>query len=492
MAGAVFDRTHLRMRRGRLLLRALIVCVPLALAAGAPAATTPQPARSPVVSLGALTQLDGPSGCLVDRSRSAAGCTRVRALGGPAPFIGSNAVALSPDGTSVYVAASASDAIAIFQRDAATGALTQAPGTAGCIAVAGAAGCAQAQGLDGPSSVAVSADGRNVYATAFAGDAVAVFRRDPATGALSQASDGSGCVAVAATSGCTAGRALGGPDVVAISPDGRNVYIGSFTGNAIAVFDRDASTGALTQPSDASGCVTDAATAGCATGFALAAPEGLAVSADGGSVYAAAAGSGALDVLARDRSTGALTQATDGTGCIAYRAIAGCAVGVQLRGANAVALSPDGGNVYVTSLLSNSVTTFTRAPASGLLTQGTGTAACVIDVLAVGCSLGRALAAPEGVAASPDGASVYVTAFRSGAVDVLARSSASGALTQKPRAAGCLVTRPGSDCRHGRALLGASSVAVSPDGRYVYAAAFGSDAVSVFKRVAKASAQHAG
>jgi DNA-binding beta-propeller fold protein YncE len=492
MVGVVSGRLSLRKLRGGSLLRTLIVCAPLALAAGAFAATTPQPARSPVVGLGALTQLNGPSGCLVDRSRSPAGCTRVRALRGPGPFIGSSAVALSPDGTSVYVAASSSDAIAIFQRDASSGALVQAPGTAGCIAVGGAAGCAKAQGLDGPSSVAVSADGRNVYATAFAGNAVAVFRRDPATGALSQAGDGSGCVANAAASGCAVGRALEGPDVVAVSPDGRNVYVGSFTGNAIAVFDRDASTGALTQPSDATGCVADAATTGCATGLGLGAPEGLAVSPDGANVYAATAGSGALGVFARDRSSGALTQAIDGTGCIAYRATTGCATGAQLRGANAVTLSPDGGNVYVTSLLSNSVTTFTRAPVGGLLTQATGTAACVIDVLAVGCSLGRALAAPEGLAASPDGANVYVTAFRSGAIDALARSAGSGALTQKPRRAGCLITRSATDCSHARALLGASSVAVSPDGRYVYAAAFGSDAVSVFKRVATASAQHAG
>ena len=41
------------------------------------------------------------------------------------------------------------------------------------------------------------------------------------------------------------------------------------------------------------------------------------------------------------------------------------------------------------------------------------------------------------------------------------------------------------DCLPGRALLGASSVAVSPDGRHVYAAAFKSNAVGVFKRVTR-------
>ena len=54
-------------------------------------------------------------------------------------------------------------------------------------------------------------------------------------------------------------------------------------------------------------------------------------------------------------------------------------------------MSPNGANVYVTSLVSNSVTTFTRTPSTGQLTQLTGTSACVINLLAVGCSLGRTL-----------------------------------------------------------------------------------------------------
>jgi DNA-binding beta-propeller fold protein YncE len=409
----------------------------------------------------------------------------VRALGGPALLLGSNAIAISPDGTSVYVAASKSNAIAIFRRDAATGTLTQAASTAGCIALAGAGGCATAVGLAGPNSLAVSADGRNVYATALTSNAVTVFRRDPATGALSQATDGSGCIANAATTGCTTGRALGGPTVVTVSPDGQNVYVGAFTGNAVAVFARSSATGALTQPAGAAGCIANAPAAGCATGLGLAGPEGMAISPDGGNVYVASAVSGTLGVFARDRSTGALTQAAGITGCIADVATAGCTTGKRLNGANAVALSPDGGQVYVTSLGSQSVTTFTRAAGSGLLVQQTGTAACLIDVLAVGCSLGRSLAAPEGVATSPDGAGVYITASQSGALVVLDRNSATGSVQQKPRLAGCVVTGRAPDCMHARGLLGAGSLAVSPDGRYVYAASFRSDSVTVFKRITR-------
>lgn len=439
--------------------------------------------RPAVVALGSLVQLPGSAGCVVDRSTPARGCASVRALRGPAPFLGSQAVAISPDGSNVYVASSASNAIAVFRRDASTGTLTQAGGAGGCIAAAGAGGCARALGLIGPSSVAVSPDGRNVYATAVTSDAVDVFRRNPTTGALAQAGDGSGCLASAARTGCSAGRALTGADVVRVSPDGQNVYVGAFRGDAVAVFARNASTGALVQPTGATGCIVQTAADGCATGVALAGVEGMAISNDGNDVYVAAALSNALDTFSRNASTGALSQATSPAGCIVDVALAGCTTGTQVSGANAVAVSPDDADVYVTSLLSSSITSFARTATTGYLAQLPGTSACVIYLLAVGCSLGRALSAPEGLAVSPDGASVYVDAFATGALDVLDRSG-SGALVQKSRQPGCVTAAPVADCALGRGLLGASSVAVSPDGRYVYSGAFASNAVDVFRRVA--------
>jgi DNA-binding beta-propeller fold protein YncE len=381
----------------------------------------------------------------------------------------------------VYVASSSSDAIAVFRRNARTGKLTQGSGVAGCVAAKGTGGCAKARALNGPNSVTVSADGKNVYATSVISDAVTVFRRNRSTGALTQARGPRGCIANRATSGCATGRALDGPDVVTVSPDGHNVYVGAFVGNAVAVFARDASTGALTQPSDTTGCIVNTTTDGCATGLALAAPEGMAISADGNNVYVASAVSNALGVFTRDPSTGALTQATDGTGCIVDGPVAGCTTGTQLGGANAVAISPDDDNVYVTSLTSNSLTTFDRTAATGQLAQQTGTSACVIYVFAVGCSLGRAFSEPEGVTVSSDGASVYAAAFESGAIDVFDRSS-TGALIQEARRAGCVTTKAARDCTPGRALREVSSVAVSPDGRHLYSAAFESNAVGVFKR----------
>lgn len=421
---------------------------------------------------------------MVDRSRLRRRCTPARALKGPAPFLGSRAVALSPRGGNLYVASSTSNAIAIFERNRRTGRLSQARGAAGCVAAHGAGGCAPARGLRGPNSVAVSADGRNVYATSLKSDAVTVFRRNRTSGALTQLRGPSGCVTGAPIPGCAPGRALDGPDVVVVSPDGGNVYVGAFRGDAIAIFTRTPSSGALTQPSDATGCVAATATAGCAPGLALDAPEGLAVSSDGTSVYAATAVSSAVVTLARQPGSGSLTQATDGTGCIVAAPLPGCTTGRQLGGANAVAVSPDDGDVYVTSLMSNSLTSFRRGSA-GQLTQQSGTSACAVFLLAVGCSLGRALKAPEGLTVSPDGADVYAAAFGSGALDVFDRTTGSGTVMQHHGRAGCLTAAGPPACRPGRALRGVSAIVVSPDGRYVYAAAFGADAVDVFRRAAR-------
>ena len=464
-------------------LKALLAVTTLALPAAAlaaPASASAVVHRSPI---GSLAQLPGKSGCLADRSTAGHGCTPVRALRGPGLLLGSDALAISPNGHNVYVASSLSNSITVFNRSAKTGKLRQAPGAAGCIAAGGAHGCASAVGLDQPNSVAVSADGKNVYATSLGTDSVEIFSRDASTGALTQASDGSGCIANAATTGCTAGRALDGADIVAVSPDGENVYVGAFFGNAVAVFDRDPSTGALTQPSDSTGCIVNSATAGCTTGLALGSPEGLAVSRDGNNVYAAAAASNAVATLTRDPSTGALSQASDGTGCITDATTTGCTTGVELRGADAVAVSPDDGDIYVTALFSNSLTSFTRTAGTGQLTQKSGTAACVIYVLAVGCSLGRGLNGAEGVAVAPGGASVYAAAYNGNAIVVLDRNVNSGAVIQTSGRAGCVTTSNMPDCRHGRALKKVSSLAVSPGGKYLYAAAFGSNAVTVFKRI---------
>jgi hypothetical protein len=70
-----------------------------------------------------------------------------------------------------------------------------------------------------------------------------------------------------------------------------------------------------------------------------------------------------------------------------------------------------------------------------------------------------------------------------GSVAVGDAAAAPGDLTQKAGLVGCVSeTGSGGDCTDGKALDGASAVAVSPDGTSVYAAAVGSDALAVFDR----------
>ncbi len=460
----------------------LVALVALVLPAGALAAPPAHPqAGKNAANRGKLKQLPGARGCLTDRSTPSKGCGTARALEGPGPFMGSRAIAVSADGRNVYVASSRSNAIAVFRRNPKTGALGQPSGAAGCVAAKGAFECGKAIGLNGPNSVAISPNGRNVYVTSRGSNSVTAFQRNRSTGALHQLPGAAGCVSGVPLPGCATGTALLGPDVVVVSPDGKNVYVGSFFGNAVVAFGRDSATGAIGQLPGSAGCIAEA-TSGCAPGLALGAPEGMAISGDGKSVYVAAALSNAVVVLSRDPSTGTLTQASGGSGCIVDAALTGCTTGVQLSGANAVAVSPGDDDAYVTSLFSNSVTAFTRSSSSGGLTQKEGTSACLVWLRAVGCSFGRALSSPEGLALSPDGANVYTAAFATGAIDVLDRSAESGVVAQKPGLAGCVATRSVPGCTHGRALRGVSSIALSPNGRYLYSTSFGSNAVDIFRR----------
>ena len=459
----------------------LLAFVVLLLApAAATAATAPQPSKSNL-SMGSLVQLQGPRGCLVDRSQVRGRCGSARAIMGPGPFVGSRAIALSPNGRNLYVASSGSNAIAIFKRNRSTGFLTQSGGKAGCVAVKAAEGCGLAFGLRGPNSIAISPDGRSLYATSRDSGSITSFARNPRTGALKQIPK-AGCISGPAIPGCTPGRALSGPDVVTISPDGDNVYVGSFFGNAIAVFNRKTS-GTLTQPTDETGCITEVATSGCAQGLALDSPEGMAVSGDGENVYVATAVSNAVLSFSRDTDSGALTQAIGGTGCIVDAALSGCTTGNQIDGANAVAVSPGDDDVYVTSLISTSLTSFSRSSDSGSLLQLPGKSGCVLWLGGSGCSPGRALRAPEGLAISPDGANVYVTAYSSGAIAVMNRNLATGTVFQKAGSGGCLTIQSIAKCAPGHKLAGASSVTVSPNGRNVYVTAYDGNAVDVFRRV---------
>ena len=100
------------------------------------AAAAADTAAAGETNAGEPEQLAGRIGCIVRQSAHGSGCGIARALKGPGPFMGSRAIALSPDGRNVYVASSQSDAIAIFRRNPHNGVLAQPKGKGrrGCIA----------------------------------------------------------------------------------------------------------------------------------------------------------------------------------------------------------------------------------------------------------------------------------------------------------------------------------------------------------------------
>ncbi len=431
-------------------------------------------------AVGELTQKPGTAGCISADSTGGA-CQDGTALGG------ARGVALSFDDKSVYVAAPASDALVILDRSPATGALVQKPGLAGCVSETGSGGDCRDGTVVAPDAVAVSPDGKSVYAVSGAYDAVAVFDREPETGALTQKTGTAACVSDSGNGGlCLVGRELEGATAVAVSPDGKNVYIASSRSDAIAIFDRNTATGALAQKLFVSGCVSEDGSAGtCQDGKALNAVRGVAVSADGRNVYAGSDLSDGVAIFDRNETTGALTQKAGAAGCISETGTAGaCLDGTALGAPFGLAVSADGRNVYVTSGNSGAVVVLDRDLGTGTLVQKVGAAGCISeDPTLVTCQLGRGLAGASAVSTTADGTSVYVAGRDANAVAIFDRDPATGALAQKAGAAGCVSeTGTGGDCQDGTALVEARAVAVSADGRSLYVASAFSSAVSAFDR----------
>ncbi len=177
-------------------------------------------------------------------------------------------LALSPDGTQLYVAGE--DGIAIFDRDLA-GDLTPSDLTLTTpIAFAGVGGLSElaasgdgrflyavspasntllvldgtslavvhrfegdACGLSGASDLAVSRDDRIVYVTAETGHTLSVFRRDL---------DDDVSHVQTLTNGVAGVRGLAGPSDVALTPDQSFVLVSGAMSDAVAVFQHDAET----------------------------------------------------------------------------------------------------------------------------------------------------------------------------------------------------------------------------------------------------------
>jgi len=433
---------------------------------------------------GALTQLPGTAGCVSEGGTNGQ-CSDGKALGG----LWSSVVSADGENVYVASGPfDHTGAVGAFRRNTTSGALAQLAGKAGCVSETGSGGqCSDGKGLKTVVSVAATADGTSVYAAAVESDGVAALRRNTTSGALTQLSGTAGCVTETGTNGaCGDGKVLIDPTWVAVSPDSKSVYISSSTSDAVAVFRRDATSGALTQLAGKAGCVSETGTKGaCRDGKALDKPAAVAVSPDGKNVYVGSHASTAVAVFRRDTTSGALTQLAGTAGCVSETGTNGaCGNGKALQGVHGVTVSRDGKSVYAASEVGDAVATFARNTTSGALTQLAGLAGCVSEDGTNGtCRDGKALITPQEVAVSGDGQSVYVASVQNHAIAIFARNTTNGALTQLAGLAGCVSeTGTNGTCRDGKALGLPDGVTVSPDGKSVYVASFYSSAIAVFAR----------
>ena len=137
---------------------------------------------------------------------------------------------ISPDGENLYATGNYDDALAVFNRNTITGNLTFVE-----VHVNGVSGVT---GLDACNDVAISPDGRYVYTVASTSSALAVFTRDLATGSLT--------FDTTYVDGAGGADGLASVNYVAISNDGKHLYVAGSGDNSLALYTRDQTTGHLT------------------------------------------------------------------------------------------------------------------------------------------------------------------------------------------------------------------------------------------------------
>jgi 6-phosphogluconolactonase (cycloisomerase 2 family) len=198
--------------------------------------------------------------------------------------------------------------------------------------------------LAGCQGIGISADGAHIYATGHDGDGLLVFERDGGSGMLTHVQtllDGQGGV-----------DGLDGARQVRVSPDGLHVYVVSDGDNAVAVFERNTTTGELTFVEahfDGMGGVD-----GLGGGF------GIAIAPDGNHVYATGQTDDSVAAFSRNGVTGELT--------FVEAKFDGMAGVDGLDGAQGLGVSPDDAHVYVASIFDEDVAVFVRDVGTGVLT----------------------------------------------------------------------------------------------------------------------------
>lgn len=344
----------------------------------------------------------------VDGSVSYAGC--IESAGGGAPcahpeknvLLQPRSLAISPDGTALYVAAETSDAIVRLKMGAG-GALS----FESCVEDDDLPewGCAnKVASLDDPSRVVVSPDGNSVYAVSGG----ATLNHFSATLA------GQSCYREVTITGCgTQAEPLEGARGLAISPNGANLYVTSVGRDAVTWFKREGN-GTLTLV----GCLDDGDDATAFSDACGEDPEAnfdflnhITLSPNGEGAYVTdETGLGAVYHFALNPMTGALVRQDclandinfDAPGCTELND----ATGSGLASVTDAVVSPDNANLYTVAFQDSALSTFGLSSPGGAMNF----VRCLAANSSQGCgAFGTSmLDGPFGVAISPDGHDVYV------------------------------------------------------------------------------------
>lgn len=381
---------------------------------------------------------------------------RVTNLSGP------TALALAPDGRHAYVTSESLDAILAFERNRASGRLS-------FIAQYDAAQTDFSPALlDGPMDVRVSPDGDHVYVASKNDDALVVFARSSASGALSFVENQENGVLGAAEAEAT-NSGLVGVRKLLVSPDGAFVYAAGTGANGVAVFERDAATGALVfveaeingndDPDDAGGEVEG-----------MGQPASLALSDDGAQLYVASRFGDSVQVFDRTASE---TDPDHGRLSFSTAYIDGLDGIDGLNGAFDIAVSDEGAHVYVSVEDEDGVVLFDRR-ADGTLVQRTVWRHDTVER--------PGLRGAQGLAIAPDGLEVFVTGLADHSLSVFERMQPGN---EDGLPAGDLRVRQTvfDDAGAVINMAGPTAVVPSEDNEHIYVVANEDDAIVVFRRI---------
>jgi DNA-binding beta-propeller fold protein YncE len=409
-------------------------------------------------------------------------------------------ITLAPDGRSAYGAAAFGPAgVLAFTRNATTGELDQLPG--GCYGPAFPPDpeCTDVEGVDQVRGVAVSPDGRHVYATGDGESFVAAFTRQT-DGSLVRVPGAGGCVTKDGTGGActTAPRLPTGLSVVVVSPDGRHVYAaGASSSNAdagVTALARNPDTGALSLLPGPAACITEFGGGGCRDGHGIREVSSMVMDPEGESLYVGGkpGPSRVLAILSRDGAGGSLSQSPLADGCYSQEGSFSCLTVDGFTGDGSglgVTISPDGFFVYAASDGGGGgerqavVRTFERTP-SGALTPLTIPGGCLYDDSASAppaeCAPAPVLDGAANLRATTEGL-LYSGSVDDGGVAIagsLARNEATGVIAPVPPPGGCVANGGALGCAVSPFNFSSNGIATSPNGRSLYVTSFGGTGTS--------------